>query len=73
MFLMVLFKARVRLTKAGKMLLYQAADNLLFSARGYMRVLRVARTIADLRAEQRVDAVHVSEALSFKKVNIFIR
>ena len=36
------------------------------SARGYHRVLKVARTIADLDAEERVGRVHLAEALSYR-------
>ena len=47
-------------------LLGTAAERLDLSARGYDRVLRVSRTIADLAAEDRVSADHVAEALQFR-------
>ncbi len=50
----------------GKALLLRAADRFGLSARGYHRVLRVARTIADLDASGDVRAPHVAEALSFR-------
>ena len=37
------------------------------SARGYTRVLRVARTIADLSGAETVSRVHVAEALSYRR------
>ena len=37
------------------------------TARGYHRVLRVARTIADLAGSERVVRVHVAEALSYRR------
>jgi magnesium chelatase family protein len=38
------------------------------SARGYHRVLRVARTIADLAGMEGVGKAHVAEALSFRRI-----
>ncbi|MBW7935515.1 MAG: ATP-binding protein, partial [Gemmatimonadaceae bacterium] len=46
--------------------LVDAADRLHLSARGYARVLRVARTIADLDGVERVDKDAVAEALRFR-------
>jgi site-specific DNA recombinase len=51
----------------GRRLLGQAAEAMRLSARGYHRVLRVARTIADLAASERVGRVHVAEALSYRR------
>jgi magnesium chelatase family protein len=52
----------------GKRLLLAAAERLHLSARGYHRVLRVARTLADLDASQEVRRLHVAEALSYRRV-----
>src|SRR3546814_6237929 len=45
----------------GRQLLAQAAEAMRLSARGYTRVLRVARTVADLAESEKVGRVHVAE------------
>jgi len=50
----------------GLALLAKAADKFNLTARGYHRVLRVARTIADLDAENSVRKPHIAEALSYR-------
>jgi magnesium chelatase family protein len=50
----------------GLALLRQASDTLHLSARGFHRVLRVARTLADLDGAQSVARIHVAEALSYR-------
>ncbi len=50
----------------GRALLLQAAERFGLTARGYHRVLRVARTIADLAGEPLMRRPHVAEALSFR-------
>jgi magnesium chelatase family protein len=51
----------------GRHLLAQAAEAMRLSARGYHRVLRVARTIADLAGAEGVGRIHVAEALSYRR------
>lgn len=53
--------------EAGRKLLAQAAEATRLSARGYTRVLRVARTIADLAGAEQVTRIHVAEALSYRR------
>ncbi len=51
----------------GRKLLAQAAEAMRLTARGYSRVLRVARTIADLSSSEGVGRVHIAEALSYRR------
>jgi magnesium chelatase family protein len=51
----------------GLSLLREAADAMNLSARGYHRVLRVSRTLADLDRREQVSRIHVAEALSYRQ------
>src|SRR5437764_1379522 len=51
----------------GRKLLADAAAAMRLSARGFHRVLRVARTIADLAGAEQVGRIHVAEALSYRR------
>lgn len=55
-----------RLSEANQMLLERAAGKMGLSARAYHRVLKVARTIADLEASESIQAHHLTEALSYR-------
>jgi magnesium chelatase family protein len=55
------------LTAAGRDLLVTAAERMGISARGYHRVLRVARTIADLDCVSGIEPAHIAEALRFRQ------
>lgn len=50
----------------AKHLFSKAIDRFQLSGRGYARLLRVSRTIADLAQEPNVEPLHVSEALSYR-------
>jgi magnesium chelatase family protein len=54
----------------GRELLIRAAERLRLSARGYHRVLRVARTLADLEGSPNVGRRHVAEALSYRRASL---
>ncbi len=56
--------------EAGQALLTKAVDALKLSARGYHRVLRVARTLADLENQVGVKRPHIAEALSYRRLQI---
>ena len=47
-------------------LLAEAADKMHFSARGYHRILKVARTLADLDGSDDVGRIHIAEAISYR-------
>jgi magnesium chelatase family protein len=53
---------------AGLRLLTEAAERMQLSALGYTRVLKVARTIADLAGAAAVGKAHVAEALSYRRL-----
>jgi magnesium chelatase family protein len=51
----------------GQSLIRDAADAMNLSARGFHRVLRVARTIADLDHRESISRLHLAEALSYRQ------
>lgn len=53
----------------GLQLLRDAMQRLNLSARAYDRILKVARTIADLDGKQQVEAVHLAEAISYRNLD----
>jgi len=55
---------------AGLTLLTKAVDALKLSARAYHRILRVARTLADLEAATTVARPHIAEALSYRRLQV---
>ncbi|MCW1888009.1 MAG: YifB family Mg chelatase-like AAA ATPase [Candidatus Moranbacteria bacterium] len=54
------------LTTEGKEMLRLAVEKLRLSARGYMRILKVARTIADLEESEYIQLEHLGEALQYR-------
>ena len=54
------------LDEASTQLLREAAERLRLSARGFHRLLKLARTLADLAKEERISRMHLAEALSYR-------
>ena len=57
----------------GQTLLTEAAQRLHLSARAYTRMLRVARTLADLEQTATIGRIHIAEALSYRRVGRQVR
>jgi magnesium chelatase family protein len=57
------------LDASSRRLLDGALSRLGLSARAYDRVLKVARTIADLASRESIDASHVSEAVQYRALD----
>jgi magnesium chelatase family protein len=58
-----------RLSSSAEELLRTAMTRLGFSARAYHRVLKVARTIADLAGDEQVETSHVAEAIQYRTLD----
>jgi magnesium chelatase family protein len=56
--------------QSGRNLLTRAVENFKLSARGYHRVLRAARTLADLAGKDGVGQSEIAEALSYRRVGV---
>jgi magnesium chelatase family protein len=58
-----------RISQQDKMLLGEAIDRLGLSARAYHRILKVARTIADLDDNEQINTAHLTEAISYRRLD----
>jgi magnesium chelatase family protein len=58
-----------KLSREGQMLVEQAMEKLGLSARAYHRILKVARTIADLAGSESIQVAHLSEAISYRRLD----
>ena len=62
-----------RLSSADQSLLEQAIERLTLSARAYHRILKVARTIADLDAADVIGTPHITEAISYRRLDRMVK
>jgi len=58
-----------RIDTRGRRLLEAASERLGLSARAYTRILRVARTIADLAGEEEITTSHLAEAIQYRSLD----
>lgn len=58
-----------KLTDAARQLLSNAYDQMGLSARGYDRILKLSRTIADLDESENIDAQHIAEAIQMRTLD----
>ncbi|WP_119343570.1 YifB family Mg chelatase-like AAA ATPase [Facilibium subflavum] len=56
-----------------RLLLNKAIEKMGLSARAYYRIVKIARTIADLSSQEHIDAEHIKEALTYRKLDRFMQ
>lgn len=61
------------LKEKDKQLLEKAMDKLKLSARAYHRILKLARTIADIENSQKIESPHLMEAISYRSLDRYIK
>jgi magnesium chelatase family protein len=57
------------LDSTGRQLLSQAMEKLKLSARAYERIIKIARTIADLEGEEQITPAHLAEAIQYRSLD----
>lgn len=58
-----------KLDAEGQQLMEMVTDRLGYSARTYTRILKVARTIADLAGEEQIGQPHLAEAIQYRSLD----
>ena len=68
-------KAHCKIKQSSKILLKKAIEDLNLSARGYDKILKLARTIADLESAHNIEDHHIAEAIQYRSLdrNFFVR
>lgn len=68
-----LIKEFCPMTEEAKKLLKISIEKLNLSARAYDRIIKVARTVADMEDKEIIDTTHISEAVQYRSIDKFIR
>jgi len=63
------FDSFCKLDENGNQIIKKAMDSMGLSARAYDRILKVARTIADLDESQTIEAQHLAEAIQYRSLD----
>ncbi|OGF24964.1 magnesium chelatase [Candidatus Falkowbacteria bacterium RIFOXYB2_FULL_34_18] len=61
-----------QINEESKHILKNAVNHMYLSARVYFRILKLARTIADLEQEPQIQTIHISEALNYRPISCVI-
>ena len=64
-----LIEAYCELDKPSQKIMKEAFQKLNFSARAYHRILKVARTIADLEEKEKIEVAHIAEAIQYRNLD----
>ncbi len=68
-----LIKKYCPMTNEAQKLLRDSIEKLCLSARAYDRIVKVARTIADMEAEEIINSVHISEAVQYRSMDRWLK
>ncbi|MCH5351674.1 MAG: YifB family Mg chelatase-like AAA ATPase [Clostridiales bacterium] len=68
-----MIKTHCALDASGERILSKAFEKLGFSARAYTRILKVARTVADLDGNPKIESKHVAEAIMYRSLDKAVR